>query len=233
VGTRATALCHECRHPIEGRFVAVAGIHERFHPTCLTCYDCGTALEALEISPEPGPQRAARLERIARRAAGEILAEEPGETMAEDGDARLRFYCHLDWHERFAPRCKHCRTPILGEAVVALGSSWHPGHFFCAECGDPFSAGDTHIEVDGYAWCVSCGTKRTERRAPKCRGCRAPVIGEYIIAFGGEWHDMCFRCAQCDGGFDDGQIFPVDGRGKNASQTVILCTTCRMRELKA
>lgn len=227
-GRRATATCHECAFPIEGRFVALAGASERFHPQCFRCYTCGTALEALEISPEPDNFRSERLARIRRRAAGELLEEEPGQTMAEDGDERLRFYCHLDWHEQFAPRCKHCKTPILGEHVVALGAHWHYGHFFCAECGDPFGRGDTHIEKDGYAWCVNCQTKRTERRAPKCRGCRTAVIGQYIRALGGEWHDECFRCATCGGGFDDGQIFPMRERGDN----VVLCTRCRSAELK-
>ena len=232
VGSRATARCHECGHPIEGRFVSLAGSSERFHPQCFACYSCGTSLEALEISPEPDNYRAARLERIALREAGEMLTEEPGKTMAEDGDARLRFYCHLDWHELFAPRCKHCKTPIMGEHVVALGAHWHFGHFFCAECGDPFERGMTHIEKDGYAWCVSCQTKRTERRAPKCRKCRTAVIGQYVQALGGEWHDECFRCATCGGGFDDGQIFPREGRGA-PGETVVLCTGCMEQELKA
>ncbi|KAL2257906.1 hypothetical protein VTK26DRAFT_8990 [Humicola hyalothermophila] len=232
VGSRATARCHECGDLIEGRFVSLAGSPERFHPQCFTCYACGTSLEALEISPEPDDFRAARLDRIARRAAGEVLPEEPGQTMAEDGDERLRLYCHLDWHELFAPRCKHCKTPIMGEHVVALGAHWHFGHFFCAECGEPFGKGMTHIEKDGYAWCVSCQTKRTERRAPKCRACKKAVIGQYIRALGGEWHDECFRCATCRGGFDDGQIFPVEGRGK-PGETVVLCTGCMEKELKA
>ncbi|KAK3310347.1 uncharacterized protein B0T15DRAFT_386875 [Chaetomium strumarium] len=232
IGARATARCHECGDFIEGRFVSLAGSSERFHPQCFTCYACGTSLEALEISPEPDDHRAARLDRIARRAAGEVLPEAPGQTMAEDGDERLRFFCHLDWHELFAPRCKHCKTPIMGEHVVALGAHWHFGHFFCAECGDPFEKGMTHIEKDGYAWCVSCQTKRTERRAPKCRKCRTAVIGQYIRALGGEWHDECFRCATCNGGFDDGQIFPQEGSGA-PGEMVVLCTKCMERKLKA
>lgn len=223
--SRATAICHECSFPIEGRFVSLRGGPERFHPQCFACYTCGTSLEALEISPEPDSFRSARLERIARRAAGETLPEEPSQTMAEDGDARLRFFCHLDWHELFAPRCKTCTTPILGEHVVALGHHFHYGHFFCAECGDPFERGMTHIEKDGYAWCVKCQTKRTERRAPKCKRCKLPVIGQYVQALGGEWHDECFRCGTCGGGFDDGQIFPVTNG--------VRCTDCRMKELKA
>ncbi|KAH9887804.1 hypothetical protein F4778DRAFT_756139 [Xylariomycetidae sp. FL2044] len=243
VSRRATAICHECNFPIEGRFVSLRGVSERFHPQCFRCYTCGTGLEALEISPEPDHFREARLDRIRRRAAGEVLDEEPGQTMAEDGDERLRFYCHLDWHELYAPRCRHCKTPILGEHIVALGGQhYHHGHFFCAECGDPFERGATHIEKDGYAWCVNCQTKRTERRAPKCRACRRAVIGQYVQALGAEWHDECFRCAECRGGFDDGQIFPMEdeaddtaGEGPGGSRKgrmYILCTGCRARGLK-
>ncbi|RFN51807.1 hydrogen peroxide-inducible protein hic-5 [Fusarium flagelliforme] len=226
---RAVTICHECGFPIDGRFVALAGGNERFHPQCFSCYTCGTNLQAMEISHEPDHLRQERLDRIGRRAAGEVLDEEPGKTMAEDGDERLRFFCHLDWHELFAPRCKHCQTPILGEHIVALGAHWHYGHFFCAECGDPFGHGMTHIEKDGYAWCINCQTKRTERRAPKCRKCRTAVIGQYIQALGGEWHEHCFRCAECQGSFDDGQIFT-----KHVPEgTIVLCTGCRAMELKA
>ncbi|KAJ9130795.1 Paxillin [Coniochaeta hoffmannii] len=225
--SRSTALCGDCYQPITGRFISLSGIPQRFHPHCFRCYVCGTSLEALEISPEPDHAREARLARISARRRGEVLPEAPGETMAEDGDARLRFYCHLDWHELFAPRCETCKTPILGEHVVALGGKhFHAGHFFCAECGDPFGKGETHIEKDGYAWCVSCQTKRTERRAPKCKACRGPVVGSYVQALGGEWHEACFRCGQCGGGFGDGQVFPVDGMG-------VVCTGCRARMLKA
>ena len=229
VGNRATATCHQCELPIEGRVVALKGLPQRFHPHCFICYTCGTGLEALEISPEPAEMRAARLSRIHCRAQGEPLEEIEDQTMADDGDERLRFYCHLDWHEHFAPRCKHCKTPIIGEHAVALGAHWHYGHFFCAECGDPFEQGMTHIEKDGYAWCLNCQTKRTQRQAPKCKKCRGPVIGQYVQALGGEYHDECFRCVTCRGGFDDGQIFPR----MHGNETVAICTKCMERELKA
>jgi hypothetical protein len=231
-GNRATATCHQCELPIEGRVVALRGLSQRFHPHCFICYTCGTSLEALEISPEPAPMRAARLSRIQRRAAGEQLEDIEGQTIADDGDERLRFYCHLDWHELYAPRCKHCKTPIIGEHAVALGEHWHYGHFFCAECGDPFEQGMTHIEKDGYAWCLRCETKRTERRAPKCKECKKPVIGQYVQALGGEYHDECFRCASCGGGFGDGESLQIFIR-EEGSESVAVCVGCMERELKA
>jgi hypothetical protein len=95
------------------------------------------------------PRRSARRDCLASRpAAGQEIPDVAGRTEDDDGDGdgRLRFYCHLDWHELFAPRCKHCTTPIIGEHVVALGAHWHYGHFSCAECGDAFGRGESHVE---------------------------------------------------------------------------------------
>jgi hypothetical protein len=227
-GRRATATCHQCQLPIEGRVVKLSGAAEHFHPECFICFTCGTGLESLEIHPEPPAKRRERVDRIKRRARGEFILEEEGQTMAEDGDDRQRFYCHLDFHEAYAPKCKHCKTSIIGEHLVALGENWHYGHFFCAECGDPFEKGMTHIEKDGYAWCLNCQTKRTERQAPKCKKCRLPVIGEYTIALGGEWHEKCFRCVTCNTGLDGG-FYPKEVN----NETVVLCIGCIERELKA
>lgn len=130
---RATALCSQCGLPISGKIVTAAGV--RFHPECFTCHTCSTQLECVAFYPEPGPKREERLERIRRRSEGEDV-----EGVEEDGDDGLRFFCHLDFHELFSPRCKSCKTPIEGEVVVACGAEWHVGHFFCAECGDVSSS---------------------------------------------------------------------------------------------
>jgi paxillin len=90
----------------------------RFHPACFRCVRCAEHLECVAFYPEPEEARAKRV--------------------AEEGalDWDLRFYCHLDFHELFSPRCRSCKTPIEGEVVVACGAEWHAGHFFCAQCGD-------------------------------------------------------------------------------------------------
>jgi len=111
-----TASCKACSHGISGKIVTAGGC--RFHPECFTCFHCQTPLECVAFYEEPEASRAER------------LANAP-----EDNDVP-RFYCHLDFHEMFSPRCKSCKTPIEGEVVVACGAEWHVGHFFCAECGD-------------------------------------------------------------------------------------------------
>ena len=87
----------------------------------------------------------------------------------------------------------------------------------------------THIEKDGYAWCVKCQTQRTERRAPKCKKCKKPVIGDYVEAMGGEWHADCFRCKNCNGEFDERGIFAREIAGEQ----VTFCVKCMEREWKS
>ena len=76
--------------------------------------------------------------------------------------------------------------------VVALGSTYHEGHFFCAQCGDPFTADTPFVEKEGYAWCVGCHTRRF---SGKCKRCRQPIIETVVSALGAEWCEPCFCCA--------------------------------------
>lgn len=186
---RVTAQCAACALPIAGRIVSASS--QRFHPQCFTCYHCSALLEHVAFYPEPSTSRDARLARIYARSNGVDLPEEEGETCEDDGDAGLRFFCHLDFHEKFSPRCRSCKTPIEGEVVVACGGEWHVGHFFCAECGDPFDAKTPFVERAGHAWCVECHTRRF---SGKCKGCRKPIVDLVVKALGGEWHEGCFCC---------------------------------------
>jgi hypothetical protein len=195
---RTGALCTQCALPIAGRIVSAAGL--RFHPECFACYQCGEHLECVAFYPEPDNKLAERVSRIRARQRGEDVAFLPTHPtpndMArlehEDGtDESQRFFCHLDFHEMFSPRCKSCKTPIEGEVIVACGAEWHAGHFFCAQCGDPFDSSTPFVEKDGYAWCVNC---HTHRYSTKCKKCRKPVTDTVVKALGAEWHMGCFCC---------------------------------------
>ncbi|KAJ3508116.1 hypothetical protein NLJ89_g5932 [Agrocybe chaxingu] len=65
-----------------------------------------------------------------------------------------RPYCHLDYHENFAPRCYSCKTAIIEEQFISLDDpalgkrTYHTQHFFCAECGDPFLDPSTQLATD-------------------------------------------------------------------------------------
>ena len=186
---RATAQCAACALPIAGRIVSASS--QRFHPHCFTCHHCAALLEHVAFYPEPSTSRDARLARIDARTSGIEVPDEDGKTCEDDGDAGLRFFCHLDFHEHFSPRCRNCKTPIEGEVILACGGEWHVGHFFCAECGDPFDATTPFVEREGYAWCVECHTRRF---SGKCKGCRKPIVDLVVRALGGEWHEGCFCC---------------------------------------
>ena len=201
------ASCTQCGLGIAGRIVSAAG--QRFHPECFACYNCGEELECVAFYPEPENKRAERNERIQMRVQGMEVEEQDGQGELEDGDPCPRFYCHLDFHELFSPRCKSCKTPIEGEIIVACGAEWHVGHFFCAQCGDvsqflklrgcwadtdlrqPFDASTPFVEKDGYAWCLNC---HTNRFSTKCKKCRKPVTDMVLKALGSEWHTDCFCC---------------------------------------
>jgi hypothetical protein len=195
---RTGALCTQCALPIAGRIVSAAGL--RFHPECFACYQCGEHLECVAFYPEPDNKLAERVSRIRARQCGQDITFLPThptpDDMArlehEDGtDESQRFFCHLDFHEMFSPRCKSCKTPIEGEVIVACGAEWHAGHFFCAQCGDPFDSSTPFVEKDGYAWCVNC---HTHRYSTKCKKCRKPVTDTVVKALGAEWHMGCFCC---------------------------------------
>ena len=187
---RAQAQCAACALPISGRVVSAAS--QRFHPQCFTCFHCGEQLECVAFYPEPEAKRSERLARIeARLDGGSIPADQAHHTETDDGDGSFRFYCHLDFHERFSPRCRSCKTPIEGQVILACGGEWHVGHFFCAECGDPFEQDTPFVEKDGFAWCVGCHTKRY---SGKCAACRKPITDLVVNALGKEWHEACFCC---------------------------------------
>ena len=239
-------LCAQCALPITGRILSAAG--QRFHPNCFTCHECHTNLELVAFYPEPDNKRAERIERIRCRQAGiepeypaGISLEQADRLEYDDGDETPRFYCHLDFHEIFSPRCKSCKTPIEGQVIVACGAEYHEGHFFCAQCGDPFDASTPFVEKDGYAWCVGC---HTHRYSSKCRKCRKPVTELVVKALGWDWHEDCFVCLvsdplsvvaatlltvqqECNGEFVDGRYFL---RGESEDP---VCVKCEEKRLKA
>ena len=76
------------------------------------------------------------------------------------------------------------------KCVTALNATWHPEHFFCAQCGRPFGDDGFH-ERDGKAFCRA---DYFEMFAPKCGGCARAIVDNYISALNRHWHPECFAC---------------------------------------
>ncbi|XP_071945349.1 paxillin-like isoform X2 [Antedon mediterranea] len=137
-------------------------------------------------------------------------------------------FCERDYHNLFSPRCGYCNGPILDKCVTALDKTWHPEHFFCAQCGRAFGEDGFH-EKNGKAYCRE---DYFDMFAPKCGGCHRAIMENYMTALNTQWHPECFVCGECRMPFNGGSFFDHDGipycethyhavRGS-------LCAGCRM-----
>ncbi|KAF6278351.1 paxillin [Rhinolophus ferrumequinum] len=117
-------------------------------------------------------------------------------------------YCEKDYHNLFSPRCYYCNGPILDKVVTALDRTWHPEHFFCAQCGAFFGPEGFH-EKDGKAYCRK---DYFDMFAPKCGGCTRAILENYISALNTLWHPECFVCRECFTPFINGSFFEHDGQ---------------------
>ncbi|KAI8643179.1 hypothetical protein BD408DRAFT_159742 [Parasitella parasitica] len=118
-------------------------------------------------------------------------------------------YCALDYHELFSPRCDFCKTPIEEHSISALGKTYHPGHFFCRECGKPFDEEANFLEHDGHAYCEADYYKQFGK---PCKGCEEIITSDFLVALGGEWHKECFVCADCGSTFASSTFLIRDGK---------------------
>lgn len=99
-------------------------------------------------------------------------------------------YCENDYHNLFSPRCAYCNGAIKDKCVTALDKTWHPEHFFCAQCGKDFGEDGFH-EKDGRAFCRQ---DYFAMFAPRCKGCQRAIMNNYITALNTQWHPECFVC---------------------------------------
>ncbi|KAK0416659.1 hypothetical protein QR680_012614 [Steinernema hermaphroditum] len=128
-------------------------------------------------------------------------------------------YCEDDYHNMFSPRCGYCSGPIKDRCISALGKTFHPEHFVCAECGHEFGDEGFHEKArplphkppvystplqDGRAYCKN---DYFALFAPKCHGCRNTIRMNFITALGTQWHPECFVCQDCRRPFDGGSFF--------------------------
>lgn len=117
-------------------------------------------------------------------------------------------FCEKDYHSLFSPRCHYCNGPILDKVVTALDKTWHPEHFFCAQCGAFFGPEGFH-EKNGKAFCRK---DYFDMFAPKCGGCARAILENYISALNALWHPECFVCRECFTPFINGSFFDHDGQ---------------------
>jgi len=64
-------------------------------------------------------------------------------------------YCEACYFNNFGSKCVTCGKPILGECVNVLNQQWHPEHFWCSSCKQPFANG-IFFEKVGKPYCEKC-----------------------------------------------------------------------------
>ncbi|XP_035216712.1 PDZ and LIM domain protein Zasp-like, partial [Stegodyphus dumicola] len=108
------------------------------------------------------------------------------------------------------PICNICGTPIRGPFVLALGKSWCPDHFLCANNKCQRSLVEIgFVEDRGQLYCEHCYEAHL---APTCSKCGCRIKGDCLNALDKQWHPNCFVCAFCHKPFGNSSFYMEDGR---------------------
>ena len=120
----------------------------------------------------------------------------------EDG----RLFCKNCFLEHIGFKCFKCDEIIKKWYVNALDNRWHEKCYSCKLCGVGFPDGK-FFSKDGFPYCSKDYAKSNGQICAAC-GEGAPSA---IEALGKLWHRECFKCPQCNKGFDGG-FFNHNGR---------------------
>ncbi|KAI8900211.1 hypothetical protein BC833DRAFT_523783 [Globomyces pollinis-pini] len=107
-----------------------------------------------------------------------------------DHDSSL--WCENCYHKTFSATCGFCNEPIKEDKVDALGKSFHPNHFFCAQCGSTL-VDASFIECQGKAFCKE---DYATLFASRCATCQQPITEDQISAISKNYHPKCFVCSE-------------------------------------
>ncbi|XP_054715775.1 PDZ and LIM domain protein Zasp-like isoform X1 [Uloborus diversus] len=108
------------------------------------------------------------------------------------------------------PICNVCGTPIRGPFILALGKSWCPDHFLCANNRCQRSLADVgFVEDRGQLYCENCYEAYL---APTCSKCASRIKGDCLNALNKQWHPNCFVCAYCHKPFGNSSFYMEDGQ---------------------
>eukprot|EP01112_Ceratiomyxa_fruticulosa_P004300 TRINITY_DN1478_c0_g1_i2.p1 TRINITY_DN1478_c0_g1~~TRINITY_DN1478_c0_g1_i2.p1 ORF type:complete len:450 (-),score=81.48 TRINITY_DN1478_c0_g1_i2:268-1617(-) len=214
--------CHTCLKPIADKCINACG--RVYHPEHFFCNDCGTELRGKPFREDDGEPfcltcKAARQVRI--NPVGEICAKckrpiigeyitlhgqkmHPEHFRCEECGCEFtggnsheyegKLYCYMDYLKMLKSTCAHCQKPIVGRSVTAIGKVWHPEHFMCYTCKEPFQ-GMSFFEKDGRAYCE---LHYHQQFGKVCFKCNKAIIGEGIAALGRHYHPDHFICTGCN-----------------------------------
>jgi len=137
-----------------------------FHQDHFTCAECKVPLHGKAFKPRDGPEG-------------------------------LKFYCIKDYVDKFCPTCKHCGGKITeGRAIQAFGGYYHPEHFVCKICEQPFSESGKYYEHNNDPYCHQ---HHIEVTRIKCGQCGEPISKEIdrVAIEDKSFHKQCLVCFHC------------------------------------
>lgn len=119
------------------------------------------------------------------------------------------------------PPCSNCGEMIIGQCMTALGKTYHPEHFVCTCCSQPFIGGKFMIhENEPY-----CDTDYYELFGNKCKNCNDSIRDQYIKAGENYFHPDHFVCSTC-GIKLVGKKFKVNEENQD-----VLCMDCHIKRI--
>lgn len=106
-----------------------------------------------------------------------------------------QFFCPKDFVEKFCHSCRHCNEKIMvGRVVQAFGGYYHPEHFVCEQCQNPFQDGK-YFEYCNAPYCEGCFLSLT---GEPCVKCGLHVADEDMVKVQNQpFHRNCLSCKHC------------------------------------
>eukprot|EP01099_Mayorella_cantabrigiensis_P000108 TRINITY_DN1045_c0_g1_i1.p1 TRINITY_DN1045_c0_g1~~TRINITY_DN1045_c0_g1_i1.p1 ORF type:complete len:611 (+),score=124.65 TRINITY_DN1045_c0_g1_i1:65-1897(+) len=214
--------CERCTLPITSKKIVFKG--RNYHSEHFQCTGCGTSLIGKTPKDEDGypfcskckEQREKRVEAPAHLCAkcklpiiGEYITLKGQKLHPEHYRCQAcgcefnagncheyegNLYCYEDYVKLIKDVCFACKKPIPGRSLTAMGRVWHPEHFVCAFCHEPFP-GMVFREHDGKPYCEQ---HYQMLQCPPCVKCGLAVVGGGKSAFGHTWHKEHFVCTGCE-----------------------------------
>jgi len=115
------------------------------------------------------------------------------------------FYCENDYYGTFNPKCGQCGEIIKGQYIQALDQAWHPDHFVCSECSNPFP-GNQFRKHNTKPYCDSCFGRLFSE---KCAKCQKQIDGPVFEAMDQKFHLECFTCTAGNHAIGEASTFHV------------------------
>jgi paxillin len=210
---RSRGICSHCRNNILGECIQALG--RTYHPEHFVCGTCTSPIGSgsfFELEGQPQCERCYQLQFCPKCAhCNQAISDRCVTAMNKKWHMHCfvctqclqpfngtfferdqRPYCEKCFYQVFAPRCRACNQPILGDCINALGSQWHPEHFNCQFCHKAFTG--TFYEFEGLPYCE---VHYYARMGTSCAGCQQPITGASVDALGKKWHPEHFVCAFC------------------------------------